>query len=136
MAELKTKPTGASVKQFIESIEDKQCQADCRKVLAMMRDITGKRPKMWGDSIVGLGSYRYKYSSGREGDWFVAGFSPRKQALTLYLMKGFEGRDEAVSRLGKFKTGKSCLYVKKLEEINEDVLRELIAKSLDGPKIC
>lgn len=136
MAELKTKPNAASVKTFLDSIGDDKRRKDARKVLAMMKEITGEKPKMWGGSIVGFGSYHYKYASGREGDWFRAGFSPRKQALTLYLMQGFEGRGELMSKLGKYQTGKSCLYIKRLEDVDEAILRELIACSLGGTTIC
>jgi len=136
MAELKTTPNSASVKQFIDSIDDDRRRADSRKLLAMMREITGEKAKMWGPSIVGFGNYHYKYASGREGDWFQAGFSPRKHALTLYLMQGLGTREELLSRLGKYKAGKSCLYIKRLEDVDGSVLRELIACSLAGRSIC
>jgi hypothetical protein len=96
-----------------------------------MKEVTGVEPKMWGSSIVGFGDYRYKYASGREGDWFLTGFSPRKQALTLYIFGGFENYDDLLGKLGKFKIGKGCLYVNKIEDINLDVLRELVAKSAE-----
>ncbi len=131
MSQLKTAPNNASVKAFIDSIEDERKRADSRELLKIMREITGKKPKMWGDSMVGFGSYHYKYASGREGDWFVVGFSPRKQALTLYIMAGFRRFDELLGRLGKFKHGKSCLYVKKLDDVDREVLRELISASVD-----
>ena len=104
------------------------------KALDIMMEVTGEKPKMWGPSIVGFGSYHYVYASGREGDWPLTGFSPRKQALTLYIMAGFGHYDELMSRLGKHKTGKSCLYVKRLSDIDESVLRELIAASVDHMK--
>jgi hypothetical protein len=100
----------------------------------LLRDITGERATMWGDSIVGYGSYHYKHATGREGDMPLAGFSPRKQALTLYIMAGFDRYDEILSRLGKHKHGKSCLYVKKLEDIDLDVLRELVTASVEHMK--
>ena len=102
MAELKTKQTTASVKKFIDSIEDEKKRKDSRAILAMMKEITGEKPKMWGPSIVGFGTYHYKYASGREGDWPVTGFSPRKQALTLYIMTGFEKHEALMKKLGKY----------------------------------
>lgn len=130
MAENKTKATKASVTEFMNSIEDPQKRADARKVAAMMRRVTGKRAKMWGSSIVGYGTYHYKYASGREGDFMVAGFSPRKQALTVYVMAGFARFDALVAKLGKYKTGKSCLYIKRLSDVDEKVLEKLIAESV------
>ena len=129
MAELKTKPTNKSVSAFIKSVDDKR-QADCRCILKLMRTITGKKPQMWGSSIVGFGNYHYKYKSGREGDWFVTGFSPRKQNLTIYIMPGFSSYADLLAKLGKCKTSVSCLYVKKLEDIDINVLEKLIAKSI------
>lgn len=130
MAELKTKVNDASVKDFINSVEDEQKRKDCFRLVDMMQDITGEEAKMWGTSIVGFGTYHYKYPTGREGDFMTVGFSPRKQALTLYIMAGFSNYDDLMQRLGKFKTGKSCLYVKKLEDVDEKVLRELIKSSV------
>lgn len=130
MAELKTKENDASVKDFINTVEDEQKRKDCFALIDMMQDITGEEAKMWSTSIVGFGTYHYKYDSGREGDFMTVGFSPRKQALTLYIMAGFSHYDELMQRLGKFKTGKSCLYVKKLEDVDEKVLRELIKSSV------
>ncbi|MEP2772409.1 MAG: DUF1801 domain-containing protein [Fulvivirga sp.] len=130
MAELKTKENDASVKDFINTVEDEQKRKDCFRLIDMMQDITGEEAKMWGTSIVGFGTYHYKYDSGREGDFMTVGFSPRKQALTLYIMAGFSNYDDLMQRLGKFKTGKSCLYVKKLEDVDEKVLRELIKSSV------
>ena len=100
-------------------------------MLRIMEEIVGEPPKMWGGSIIGFGSYHYKYASGREGDWMLTGFSPRKQSLTLYIMSGFSRYDELLSKLGKYKTGKSCLYIKKLEQVDAAVLKELIAASVD-----
>ena len=131
MAENKTKPGKASVTAFINSIEDKQKRSDVKKVAAMMREATGSRATMWGSSIIGFGSYHYKYASGREADWMLVGFSPRKQALTLYIMSGFDGYDELMANLGKHKTGKSCLYINKLEDIDLDTLRELVRQSVE-----
>ena len=130
MAENKTQPTKASVTEFINAIDDKEKRADARKVAAMMRKATGKRAKMWGPSIVGFGTYHYKYASGREGDFLVTGFSPRKQALTLYIMAGFSKYDGLMKKLGKYKTGKSCLYVKRLSDVDETVLQQLIDESV------
>ena len=99
-----------------------------------MEEIMGEPAKMWGASIVGFGSYHYVYASGKEGDWMVTGFSPRKQAMTLYIMAGFDRYDELMVQLGKFTTGKSCLYLKNLSDVNESVLRELITASCDHMK--
>ncbi|MTI21002.1 DUF1801 domain-containing protein [Fulvivirga sp. RKSG066] len=131
MAELKTKINDSSVTDFLNSVEDEGKREDSYRVLEIMKEITGEEPKMWGTSIVGFGSYHYKYESGREGDWFVAGFSPRKQAITLYIMSGFSKYDELMSKLGKYKTGKSCLYIKKLSDVDEEVLKELITTSVN-----
>lgn len=130
MAELKTKKTQASVAEFLNSIEDKQKRADCKTVAKMMREATGNRAKMWGAAMVGFGSYHYKYASGREGNWFIAGFSPRKQALTLYIMPGFSQYDKLMAKLGKYKTGKSCLYINSLKDVDEKVLGQLIKLSV------
>ncbi len=131
MAELKTKPNSASVADFLATVDDPQKRTDCKKIAAMMRRATGKRAKMWGPSIIGFGSYHYKYASGQEGDWMITGYSPRKQAITLYIMPGFKQFDALMKKLGKYKTGKSCLYVKKLADIDEGVLETLITKSVD-----
>ena len=130
MAELKTQPTRASVTEFVAGIEDQQQRADAKKVAAMMRRATGKRAKMWGPSIVGYGSYHYKYASGRDGDFMITGFSPRKQALTVYIMPGFSGLEKLLEKLGKYKTGKSCLYIKRLSDVDEKVLEKLIVDSV------
>jgi hypothetical protein len=130
MAEVKTKETTASVAQFLKGISDTQRREDCRAVAEIMRDVTGEEPKMWGSSIVGFGRYHYKYESGREGDWMITGFSPRKGDLTLYIMGGFESSPELMKKLGKYKTGKTCLYIKKLADVNIGVLRKLVTKSV------
>lgn len=130
MAELKTKPNEQSVEAFLNDVEDEKKRQDCFTILEMMKQITKAEPKMWGSSIVGFGSYHYKYKSGREGDWFVAGFSPRKQNLTLYIMAGVNKYDELLSKLGKFTTGKGCLYIKKLEDVDLPTLKELIKQSV------
>ncbi len=131
MAELKTKKTNASVAVYLNAIADKQKRADCKAVARMMRDATGKRARMWGGSLVGYGSYDYKYASGREGTWFICGFSPRAQNITIYIMPGFSGFKKLMNRLGKYKTGKSCLYIKKLEDIDQNVLKDLITGSVN-----
>ena len=130
LAENKTKAGNASVTEFIDSIGDKQKRADVRKVAAMMRKATGKRAKMWGASIVGYGTYHYKYESGREGDFLITGFSPRKQALTVYVIPGFTHFEALMSKLGKYTTGKSCLYIKRLSDIDEKILERLINGSV------
>ncbi len=130
MVELKTRKTGASVDDFIDGIADDRRRQDCLALAELMREITGDEPAMWGPSMVGFGRYHYKYASGREGDWFVAGFSPRKQNLTLYIMSGFSGYDDLMARLGKHTTGKSCLYLKRLEDVDLAVLEELIRRSV------
>ena len=130
MAELKTRPNKASVAGFLAAIDDPQKRADARRVAAMMRRATGRQAKMWGSSIVGYGSYHYKYASGREGDFMLTGYSPRKSALTVYIMPGFGPFKNLMSRLGKYKTGKSCLYIKRLTDVDEEVLEELIDRSV------
>lgn len=129
MAELKTKPHQGDVHQFIESIEHPKRKEDSKKLLNIFDEILNEEPVLWGPSIIGFGSYHYKYPTGREGDWFLAGFSPRKQNMTLYIMAGFENYEELLSKLGKYKTGKSCLYINKLEDVNIDVLKKLIKES-------
>lgn len=131
MAELKTKKTNASVVAFLNRVENVIRKKDAFTILELMKKVTNSEPNMWGPAIIGFGSYHYKYASGREGDWFVAGFSPRKQSLTLYIMTGFSRYNEIMSRLGKFKTGKSCLYINKLEDIDLEVLEELIEASVN-----
>ena len=130
MAENKTKKTGASVTEFLKSIDDPKMRADAKKVAAMMRRATGKRARMWGSSIVGYGTYHYKYASGREGDFMVTGYSPRKQALSVYIIPGFSKFGPLMKRLGKYKTGKSCLYIKRLSDVDEKVLEKLIESSV------
>ena len=130
MAELKTKPNNQSVVNFLKGITDEQKRRDCFALLDIMKQITKTQPKMWGSSVVGFGSYHYRYESGREGDWFLTGFSPRKQNLTLYIMAGFEQYDELLKKLGKHTTGKACLYVKRLEDIDLPTLKNLIRQSV------
>jgi hypothetical protein len=130
MAELKTKKTDQSVEAFLNSVSDDKKRQDSFAILEMMKEASGEQPTMWGESIVGFGSYHYKYASGREGDWFLTGFSPRKQNLTLYLMPGLEMFGDLLSKLGKHKTGVGCLYINKLEDVDQAVLKELIAQSV------
>ena len=130
MTELKTKLNDKSVLRFINSVPDEKKRKDSHAILEMMKKITKEEPKMWGDSIVGFGSYHYKYESGREGDWFLTGFSPRKQNISVYIMSGFTGHGELLRKLGKHKTSKSCLYFKSLDELDIKTLKELIKKSV------
>ncbi len=130
MAKLKTRPTTQSVKDFIDAIEDEQLRKDCRTVFRIMKRVTKATPKMWGPGMVGFGSYHYKYASGREANWFLAGFAPRKQNLTLYIMSGFKKYNTLLKKLGKHKIGKSCLYVKRLDDVDMDVLTQLIEDSV------
>ena len=134
MAENKTKPTRLSVTAFINSLDDPDKRRDVKRISAMMRRATGSRARMWGSSIVGFGQYHYKYDSGREGDFMITGFSPRKQALTLYIMPGFKTFDPLMKKLGKYKTGKSCLYIKRLSDVDEAVLEKLIVGSVKHMK--
>ncbi|GAB4577913.1 MAG: hypothetical protein Fur0022_06450 [Anaerolineales bacterium] len=131
MTELKTQKNDASVEAFLNSIEDEKKRQDSYAILELMKEVTGSDPVMWGTSIIGFGQYHYKYASGRENDWMLTGFSPRKQNITLYIMAGFEQYEALLSKLGKHSTGKSCLYIKKLEHVNLDVLRELVKQSID-----
>ena len=129
MAENKTKATKASVKQFLDSVTDEKKREDAKVILKLMKEITKQPPKMWGPSIVGFGEYHYKYESGREGDFLITGFSPRKAALTIYIVAGFKKYDDLMKKLGKYKTGVSCLYIKKLEDIDMKILKQLIEQS-------
>lgn len=128
--EPKTKLNNASVSDFLNTIEDIQKREDAFAVLKIMQDITKQEPKMWGTAIIGFGTYHYVYASGREGDWMQVGFSPRKSALTLYIMSGFSAYDDLMKDLGKYKTGKSCLYIKKLSDIDIKVLKKLVRESV------
>ena len=130
MAELKTKLNDGSVEDFLNAVEDKQKRADSFTLLKMMGEISGEPAKMWGKDIVGFGTYHYVYASGREGDWMLSGFSPRKASLSIYLMAGFDQLGEELSALGKHKSSKGCLYVKKLSDVDEKVLRKMIKKSI------
>lgn len=134
MAELKTKENDGSVDDYLNSVEDEQKREASFKVKEIMEEVTGEEARMWGDSIVGFGHYRYKYASGREGEWMLVGFAPRKRNLTLYIMSGFGEYDDLLGKLGKHSTGKSCLYINRLEDIDLDVLRDLIDKSVQHMK--
>lgn len=126
----KTQKTELSPTDFLSAVTPDQKREDCFKILQMLKTITGLEPKMWG-SIVGFGDYHYKYESGREGDFFRSGFSPRAQNLTVYVMPGYQDFDNELARLGKHKMGKSCLYIKRLSDVDEDVLMEIITKGFN-----
>lgn len=130
----KTQPTSADVEAFLNTIDDEAKRADCRAIAALMGEITGEPAVMWGEAIVGFGKYHYRYASKREGDSFWAGFSPRKQNITLYLMGNYENMPDLMAQLGKYKTGKSCLYIKRLADVNQGVLRGVIEHSVDALK--
>ena len=132
--ELKTIVNDASVEGFLNSVTDEQKRNDCFEILRLMEQVTKEEPKMWGSSIVGFGSYHYKGASGREGDWMLTGFSPRKANLTLYILGGFESSQDLLNKLGKHKTSVGCLYIKKLEDVDKEVLKELIAESVKTMK--
>ncbi len=129
MAELKTQKNDASVEAFLHTVDEKR-REDCFALLKLMDEVTGAPAKMWGSAIVGFGEYHYKYASGREVDWMLVGFSPRKHNLTLYIMSGFDRYDELLGKLGKHSVGKSCLYIKRLADVDTDVLRQLVEASV------
>ena len=133
MAELKTRENEANVSAFLASIDDEQRRHDAEALAAMMASVTRLPPRMWGASIVGYGSQHYKYSSGREGEWFRTGFSPRKGSLTVYINSGFARHPDLMAKLGKYTTGVSCLYIKRLADVDQKVLRQLVAQSLKTP---
>ena len=130
MAELKTRPTAVGVDAFLAAVEPEARRADARALCALMARITGEPPTMWGASIVGFGRYRYTYDSGHSGEWARTGFSPRKSALTVYVMDGFPAHAPLMARLGRYKTGKSCLYLQRLADVDLEVLEALIRESL------
>ncbi len=134
MSENKTRPTDQDVIDFLHSVEHKTRREDGLALLELMKEVTGEDPVMWGSSIVGFGSYHYRYESGREGDMPLVGFSPRKQSMTLYIMPGFDDYEEILANLGKHKIGKSCLYVNKLADVDEKVLRSLVRRSYEHMK--
>ena len=129
MAENKTKPTKSSVTAFLNKIHDKQLRNDCFAILDMMQKVSKAEPVMWGSAIIGFGSYHYVYESGREGDTVIIGFSPRKQNISIYLMGGLKNIEDELSKLGKYKTGKGCLYIKSLSDVNTEVLKKAFAKA-------
>lgn len=130
MATQKTRETAASVEEFLNGIENRTRREDGLAMLDLMREVTGEEARMWGSSIVGFGSYHYVYESGREGDAMLTGFSPRKQNLAIYVMPGFSAYDSLLDKLGKHKTGKSCLYINKLADVDLKVLRTLVRRSV------
>ena len=130
MADLKTKPTVASVDDFLKGVVDEARREDCLTLVRIMRQATRAAPRMWGSSIVGFGSYHYKYASGREGDWFLTGFASRKRDLTIYIVSGFENYEVLLDKLGKHKTAKSCLYIKQLADLDLKVLKALVSASV------
>lgn len=132
MAELKTRETKASVTAFLNSIEDRQKRADCKLIAKMMREATGKRARMWGSAIVGYDRYDYRYASGRSGTFMITGFSPRAQNIAVYIMPGFSKFGPLLAKLGKHSTGKSCLYIKRLADVDQKVLAQLITKSVQA----
>ena len=134
MAENKTTPNDQDVEQFLNSVDDERKRKDSFTILELMKQVTGLEPRMWGSSIVGFGSYHYTYESGREGDMILAGFSPRKQNLTLYNMSGFERYDDLLQKLGKHTTGKGCLYIKRLDDVDLPTLKSLIEESFKHVK--
>lgn len=128
--EIKTKKNSASVSAFISAVKDEQKRADCKTIMKMMKAVTGKQPKMWGKNIVGYDSYHYTYASGQKGDWPVIAFSPRASTITLYIMSGFDEYEDLMKKLGKHKTGKSCLYIQKLQDVDVKVLERIMKKSV------
>ena len=131
MAELKTKATEITVESFLDKKADPKVRADCDTIISIMERLTGEKPKMWGPSIVGFGKYHYKYDSGREGEICITGFSPRKPNIVLYLMANFEDKADLLEKLGKHKASKGCLYIKKLADVNIDILESMIKQSID-----
>lgn len=131
MSTLKTQANDSDPSAYLNTIEPEQKREDAHAIMQLMQEVTGDAPTMWGESIIGFGSYHYKYASGRDGNWFLTGFAPRKANLTLYIMSGFDQYDELLSKLGKYKTGKSCLYIKTLADVDQDVLRELVQRSVE-----
>jgi hypothetical protein len=131
MAELKTQKGDGDVEAFISGIQDERRREDSKALVALMERATGEEPAMWGPSIIGFGDLHYKYESGREGDWFRVGFSPRKQSLTLYVTDYIQQDDPLLAQLGKYTTGKACIYVKRLDDVDHEVLEKLVKRSYD-----
>jgi len=130
MAEVKTKPTRRSVPAYLAAITDDKRRRDAEVVCSMMEDVTGEKPVLWGDSLIGFGTYHYKYASGHEGDTALVGFAPRKDRITIYLVDGFDDREEMLQRLGKHTRGKSCLHIKRLDDVDVKVLRQMVKSSV------
>jgi hypothetical protein len=131
MSEPKTKPTDESVEEFLDAVEHPQKKADSFELLEIMKEVTQEEPVMWGTSIIGFGSYHYRYASGREGDWPLVGFSPRKRSLTVYLAPGLDDISDLLGKLGKHRVGKGCLYINKLSDVDTDVLKKIVKKSVE-----
>jgi hypothetical protein len=131
MVKLKTRPTDASVKEFLEAVEHPTRKADGLELLEIMKEVTHEEPVMWGASIIGFGTFHYKYASGREVDWMKVGFSPRKRSLTVYLTPGLDDIDDLREKLGKHRVGKGCLYINKLADVDMEVLKKIIKKSIE-----
>jgi hypothetical protein len=131
MSEPKTKKNDGDVRAFLNALPDERKRQDSLAILALMEEVTGEEAAMWGGSIVGFGSYHYVYASGREGDWPLTGFSPRKQALTVYITSGFDEYEDLLGRLGKYTTGKACLYIKRLSDVDQDALKLLVRRSAE-----
>ena len=131
MAEMKTKPTGEDVAQFLNGMDDEKKRADSFRLMEIMREITQTEPKLWASSMVGFGDHHYKYASGREGDTFLIGFAPRKGDLTLYGLRAAEDHEQLLEKLGKYKSGKGCIYLKRLDDVDLPTLRELIRQAFD-----
>jgi hypothetical protein len=129
MAEAKTKPTGADPTKFVASIEDDRRRAEAETLLAMMTRVTGEAPRMWGSFIVGFGTYHYKYATGREGDWCITGFSPRKNALTVYILPNLHQQEANLKKLGKVTTGKSCIYIRNLDDVHMPTLEKMVKQA-------
>jgi Domain of unknown function (DU1801) len=136
VAELKTQPNSASVAEFLDRVGDPQQRKDAKTLLKLMSEVTGHRPRMWGNSIIGFGQWHYKYGSGREGDWFVIGFSPRKRALTLYMMCDRRLLAAELARLGQHNTGVGCVYIRRLSDVDPDVLRQLLERAVASVRKC
>lgn len=134
MSGLKTKANSGSVTAFLGSVGNEQRRKDAFELLALMKQVTGERPRMWGTSLVGFGSYHYCYQGGREGDWPLTAFSPRAQSLSVYIMPGFARYAALLDKLGKYTTGKSCLYLKRLDDVDRKVLERLVARSVADMK--
>jgi hypothetical protein len=134
MADNKTKPTQLGVATFIDALTDENRRADAKALVKLMQGATGENPKMWGPSIIGFGSYHYRYESGREGDMPLVGFSPRKAAAVIYGVMGFSGAEELLAKLGQHTTGKGCLYIKRLADVDPKVLQALVIKSVTAKR--